>query len=176
MSLDTSTWKPFVFGELIDKIYKAKAHAKVELTVSDERKDGYIPFVSRTENDNGVDCYVLASDLQSTEAGNAIAIGDTTSTISYQPKAFGTGDHMIVIRAPWLNEYTGLFIVALLQKERFRYSYGRAYLMNLIKSTTIWLPIKQDKTPNWSWVENYIKSLRYKNITTKINGKKNVPW
>ena len=84
MNLDTSTWKPFVFGDLIDKIYKAKAHAKVELTISDDRKEGYIPFVSRTENDNGVDCYVLASDLQAIEEGNAIAIGDTTSTISYQ--------------------------------------------------------------------------------------------
>ena len=82
MNLDTSTWKPFAFGDLIDKIYKAKAHAKVELTISDDKKEGYIPFVSRTDNDNGVDCYVLASDLQAIEQGNAIAIGDTTSTLS----------------------------------------------------------------------------------------------
>ena len=167
MNLDTSTWQPFVLGTLIDKIYKAKAHSKVELTISTERKDGYIPFVSRTENDNGVDCYVLKSDLQSTEKGNALAIGDTTSTISYQPKEFGTGDHMIVIRASWLNEYTGLFIVAMLQKERFRYSYGRAFLMNLIKNTTIWLPINDDATPDWLWIENYIKSLHHKPIKTK---------
>ena len=173
MNLDTSTWKPFAFGDLIDKIYKAKAHAKVELTISDDKKEGYIPFVSRTDNNNGVDCYVLASDLQAIEQGNAIAIGDTTSTISYQPKAFGTGDHIIVIRAPWLNEYTGLFIVALLQKERFRYSYGRAYLMNLIKSTNIWLPVLQDNTPNWLWVEAYIKTLHHKPITTKISNKHN---
>lgn len=174
MNLDTSLWKPFVFGKLIDEIYKAKAHAKVELTISNEIRNGYVPFVSRTENDNGVDCYAVVSDLQCTEQGNAIVIGDTTSTISYQPKVFGTGDHMIVIRASWLNEYTGLFIVALLQKERFRYSYGRAFLMDLIKSTTILLPVKQDNTPDWLWVENYIKSLRYKNITTKIQRQKNV--
>lgn len=167
MNLDTKSWKPFVFGNLIDEIYKAKAHAKVELTISNKMKDGYVPFVSRTENDNCVDCYALISDLQCTEEGNAIVVGDTTSTISYQPKTFCTGDHIIVIRASWLNEYTGLFIVGLLQKERFRYSYGRAFLMNLIKSTTIWLPTNQDETPDWLWVKNYIKSLHYKPITTQ---------
>ena len=174
MNLDTSSWKPFIFGTLIDDIYKAKAHAKIELTVSNERKDSYVPFVSRTENDNGVDCYAWVNDLQCIEEGNAIVIGDTTSTISYQAKAFGTGDHMIVIRASWLNEYTGLFIVALLQKERFRYSYGRAFLMNLIKNTTLLLPTTQDGNPDWVWMENYIKSLRHKPITTKVVNNNNI--
>ena len=167
MNLDTSAWKPFVFGQLIDEIYKAKAHAKVELTISNQKKDNYIPFVSRTENNNGVDCYVLKSDLISIEEGNAIVIGDTTSTISYQPIAFGTGDHMIVIRASWLNRYTGLFIVSMLQKERFRYSYGRAFLMNLIKDTTILLPTNEEGNPDWIWMENYIKSLHHKPVSTK---------
>ena len=167
MNLDTSAWKPFAFGKLIDKIYKAKAHAKVDLTVSDVKRDGYVPFVSRTENDNGVDCYVLERDLQCTENGNAIVIGDTTSTISYQPNIFGTGDHIIIIRASWLNCYTGLFIVGLLQKERFRYSYGRAFLMDLIKNTTILLPVSNNGAPDWEWIERYIKSLHHKPISTK---------
>ncbi len=167
MKIDVSTWKPFIFEKLIDEIYKAKAHSKIELAVSDEKKDGYIPFVSRTENDNGVDCYVLESDLHNIERGNAIVIGDTTSTISYQPNTFGTGDHIIVIRAPWLNCYTGLFMVAILQKERFRYSYGRAFLINLIKSTSILLPVNNQGDPDWLWIENYIKSLHHKTITTK---------
>lgn len=184
MNLDIESWKPFAFGNLIDEIYKAKAHAKVELAISNEMKGEYVPFVSRTENDNCVDCYAFVSDLQCTEEGNAIVIGDTTSTISYQPKVFGTGDHIIVIRASWLNEYTGLFIVGLLQKERFRYSYGRAFLINLIKTTIIWLPIQRtadgvpciDEThkfspegyiPDWEWMENYIKSLNHKPIKTK---------
>lgn len=167
MNLDVNTWKPFAFGDLINEIYKAKAHAKIDLVVSDVLKDGYVPFVSRTENDNGVDCYVLESDLQYIETGNAIVIGDTTSTISYQAQSFATGDHMIIIRAEWLNYYTALFIVSLLQKERFRYSYGRAFLIELIKSTIIWLPVGRDHKPDWHWVEKYIKLLRYKKVTTK---------
>ena len=167
MKFDTSDWQPFNFEEIIDKIYKAKAYAKIELTISTDKKRGFLPFVSRTDTNNSVDCYVLSSDLDKIEDGNAITIGDTTSTISYQPEAFVTGDHIIVIRADWLNEYTGMFIVSLLQRERFRYSYGRAYLKDSIKKTRLLLPITSSNKPNWKWMETFIKSLNHKRLTTK---------
>lgn len=167
MNLNLISWKYFKLGELITEIYKAKAHAKVELTTSTNKKDGYIPFVTRTEENNSVDCYVLKNDLQQIEDGNAIVIGDTTATISYQPEAFGTGDHIIVLRADWINPFTSLFIISILKRERFRYSYGRAFLINLIINTTILLPVNKDNLPDWKWIEKYICSLKYKRITTK---------
>lgn len=168
MNLDDRKWIPFIFGDLIAEIYKAKAHAKIDLTTSTNKVNGYIPFVSRTETNNSVDCYVLESDVQDIESGNAITVGDTTSTIAYQSDRFVTGDHIIVIRAPWLNQYTGMFIITLLQRERFRYSYGRAYLMKSINATTLYLPSMESGTPDWVWMENYIKSLRYKKLTTNV--------
>lgn len=167
MKLNTDTWKDFRFGDLLSDIYKAKAHAKIELTTSDNKKEDYIPFVTRTEENNSVDCYALKSDLQHIEEGNAIVIGDTTSTISYQPEPFGTGDHIIVLRADWINSFTALFIISVLKEERFRYSYGRAFLMNLIKDTRIFLPIDKKGYPDWGWIEKFIQSLKSKNITTK---------
>lgn len=166
MNLNTYAWKVFRFGDLLSNIYKAKAHTKVELTTSNNKKEGYIPFVTRTEENNSVDCYVLKSDLQQIESGNAIVIGDTTSTISYQPEPFGTGDHIIVLRADWMNPSTALFIISILKKERFRYSYGRAFLMNLIINTSILLPVDCNDNPDWNWIENYTCSLRFKKITT----------
>lgn len=169
MNLETGNWKPFEFGLLIDKIYKAKANTKTDLTTSANKTDGYIPFVSRTEANNNIDCYVPETEIQNIEKGNAITIGDTTSTIAYQPKPFATGDHIVVIRADWLNQYTGLFIIGLLQKERFRYSYGRAYLINYIRATQLKLPATKDGKPDWIWMEEYIKSLRYKPVSTNIS-------
>ncbi len=169
MKLDTPSWKRIVFGTIIDEPYKAYSHAKIELDTSNDWKSGYIPFVTRTENNNGVDCYVPREELQETELGNAIVIGDTTATISYQKNEFGTGDHIVIIRSNWLNEYTGQFIVTLLQRERFRYSYGRAYLIKAIKSTELLLPVTESGEPDWVWIERYIKSLHHKVITTKNN-------
>lgn len=168
MKLNTPSWKRIVFGTIIDEPYKAYAHAKIELDTSSDWKIGYVPFVSRTEGNNGVDCYVPREELQEIERGNAIVIGDTTATISYQKNEFGTGDHIVVVRSNWLNEYTGQFIVTLLQRERFRYSYGRAYLIKAIKSTELLLPVTELGKPDWEWIENYIKSLHHKPLTTKI--------
>lgn len=160
--ISSKDWIKFRLGKLIEKkdIYKSKAHAKVELEISETMKPGYIHFVSRTETNNGIDCYVPRNDFSKIESGNAITIGDTTATIHYQSESFVTGDHMIVMRASWLNKYTGMFIVSLLRREQFRYSYGRAYLMDSILNTKILLPSKNNQ-PDWQYIENYIKSLPY---------------
>lgn len=161
LSIDTAKWNWFKLGSLIDEIYKADAHSKTDLYgVSDSPKDDYVPFVTRTEENNAVDCYVDAKEVK-VEKGNALVIGDTTSTVSYQSKPFSTGDHIVVIRASWLNEITGLFLVALLQRERFRYSYGRAFVMDSIKDTSIKLPATSTGEPDWEWMESYMKSLPY---------------
>ena len=179
ISFDYKKWESFSFGRLIteENIYKAKAYSKTELVTSNVWKEGFIHFVSRTEENNSIDCYAMKSDFSDIEEGNAITVGDTTSTIAYQSEPFVNGDHIIVIRADWLNKYTGMFIVSLLRKERYRYSYGRAYLMDSIKNTKLHLPVKkrdgkpiiddshtfsdEGYLPDWEWMETYIKSLPY---------------
>lgn len=174
MNLDMSSWKSFLFGELIDEIYKAEPHSKVLLNVRDRPYGNDVPFVTRTESANSVDCYVSSSDVE-TELGNALVVGDTTSTISYQPDAFSTGDHIVVIRANWLNVWTGMFIVTLLRKERFRYSYGRAFRIPAIKEVQLLLPANEDETPDWQWVEQYVKSLKSKPLSTNNDIKHILP-
>lgn len=158
--IHTQKWESFRFEDLISSISKAKAHTKEDVNECKSYYKQAIPYVSRTEPNNSVDFYAENDDLEGIEKGNAIVIGDTTATISYQEKPFISGDHIVVIRADWLNKYTGLFIVSILRKEQFRYSYGRAYTVDLIKNTQIKLPTK-NKKPDWEFMENYIKSLPY---------------
>ena len=69
---------------------------------------------------------------------------------------------MVVVRADsWLNKYTGMYIVAILNNERYKYSYGRAFLMDRIENTLVKLPSAADGKPDWQFMENYIKSLPY---------------
>ncbi len=169
MSLDMSNWKEFRFGDLISNIYKAKAINKDDLTVATD-SDNAIRYITRTGENNG--CELLADvrdvDKKTVERGNAISIGDTTATCFYQEEDFITGDHMVVVRADsWLNPYTALYIVAILTNEQYKYSYGRAYLMDRIKDTIMKLPVGLDGNPNWHFMEKYIKSLHHKPLTTK---------
>lgn len=162
--LNINDWKEFLLEDIFDEIYKSEAYVKSDLTTFDSNRIDRIPFISRTDKNNGYDCYVSLVDISVKENGSAIIIGDTTSTIYYQEKDFITGDHIVVCRAKWINKYTALFIKSLIEKERYKYSYGRAFKMDLIKKTKINLPainINGEFVPDWDFMESYIKSLPY---------------
>lgn len=178
-TIDIDEWEEFRFGKLISDIYKSKSINKDDLTEANSEFNS-IRYITRTGDNNG--CELLA-DLATVpkeyiQARNAITIGDTTATCFYQDEEFITGDHMVVVRADWLTKPLGLYIITLLNREQYKYSYGRAFLMDRIKNTVIKLPILRnvdgtpmmDNTkryspkgyePDWEWIHNYIKSLPY---------------
>lgn len=129
-----------------------------------------IRYITRTGDNNGCELWADRNSINPSlvEKANAISIGDTTATCFYQDEEFITGDHMVVVRADsWLNRYTALYVVAVLNYEQYRYSYGRAFLMDRIKDTLMKLPVNEDDEPDWKFMEDYIKSLRHKPLTTK---------
>ena len=183
MNLNVDEWKEFRFGDLIDKPYKAKAFNKDDLEIA--VKEG-LRYITRTGVNNGCEMIVNASEIPQkyVEKGNAISIGDTTATCFYQDEDFITGDHMVIVRAKWLNRSNGLFVVGMLQNEQYKYSYGRAFLIDRIQETMMKLPIQHnpDRTPyidtnhtysedgyvpDWQFMEDYMKSLHHKPLTTK---------
>lgn len=185
MSLDINNWEEFVFGKLICSITKAKALNKDDLQIATNTKTG-IRYITRTGENNGCEFLAELSSVDSNfiQEGNAITIGDTTATCFYQAEKFITGDHMVVVRADWLDEILSLYVVTILNKEQYKYSYGRAFLMDRIKSTLIRLPLlhNEDGTiyidaskkysdigyvPDFDMMRQYIKSLHYKPLTTK---------
>lgn len=178
LKLNKDRWQEFEFGRLIKSIYKAHAYTKDDLTEQNVKLDSTLRYITRTAEDNGCELIVKNEAISYVEEGNAITIGDTTATCFYQEEKFVTGDHMIVVRANWLNTYTGLFIVTLLNNEQYRYSYGRAFLMDRLKETVLKLPICRNNDglpiideakrfsdegfiPDWQFMEDYIKSLPY---------------
>lgn len=139
--LDVDNWEEFKVSDLFNEIYKAKAHTKEEVVEVDKG----IHFVSRTDCNNGVDITVdKDTRYEGLEEANCITIGDTTATVFYQNEKFIAGDHMVVLRADWLNIKRGLFFRTLFAQEGIRYCYGRAYRMDLLKDTLLKLPIKRD--------------------------------
>lgn len=178
-------WKEFYIGDLFPKIYKATAYNKEELTICKSKTANSIRYVTRTDENNACECLVLNEGLPVVEEANAITIGDTTANCYYQAKPFITGDHMVVLRSDWLNEKRGLFVISLIKQEKYKYSYGRAFLKGKIAQTLIPLPIEKKKgvpvidescqysekgyIPDWNYIEEFISSLHYQPITTKVS-------
>ena len=172
-------WQEFRFGNLISSINKSKALNKDDLIETNNKKHS-IRYITRTGENNGCELLVDISTVDKTyiQDKNAISIGDTTATCFYQDEDFITGDHMVIVRAEWLNKPLGLYVTSILNKEQYKYSYGRAFLMDRIKDTIIKLPIvrnsdklpvideskrysEQGYLPDWQWMEKYMKSLPY---------------
>ena len=167
LSLSDREWERKKIIDFCDIPYKATAYNAIELQPCSADTPEAIPYITRTEENNGCKFYVQLSDeITDVEDANAITIGDTTATINYQKTRFICGDHMVILRSPHFNKYIGLFIVSLLNKERFRYNYGRAFNKDIIANTELLLPVVPNTdTPDWQFMEEYIKSLPYsKNI------------
>ncbi len=165
LQLNTKEWKWFRIGDYFDKPYKATAYNAIELITCPKANKDSIAYITRTDANNGCKDYVINEGFTDIESGNAITIGDTTATIYYQENDFICGDHMVVLRSSLLNKYVGLFITSLLNKERFRYNYGRAFNKGILSDTKLKLPAtknaKGEYEPDWQWMEDYIKGLPY---------------
>ncbi len=165
LQIKSATWKWFRIGDWFFKPYKATAYNAIDLTICKKENKNAIPYITRTDENNGRKDYVLNENFDDIEYGNAITIGDTTATIYYQENDFICGDHIVILRSIHLNKYVAMFVTSLLDKERFRYNYGRAFNKKIIENTKLKLPAiqnaKGEYEPDWLFMEEYIKSLPF---------------
>ena len=64
-----------------------------------------------------------------------------------------------------MNKYIAIFLVTLINKEQYRYSYGRKCSQIKLRNSKIKLPVTPSGEPDWKFMEDYIKSLPFsKNI------------
>lgn len=165
MSMNSRKWDWFMLGKIIGDIHNGKPYNASDLVVSDT--DDYVAYVTRTDQNNGISMYVQNDDYIGKEKAGAITIGDTTATAFYQSVDFITGPHVVVLRADWFNVYTALFIITLLNLEKYRYPvFGRAFTKDLIQETMLYLPVDKAGNPDYSFMEEYIKGCNFScNIT-----------
>ncbi len=127
-------------------------------------KGDEISYVGAKKEDNGF-MYKVVRDKNYVTKGNCIVfIGDGQGSVgysTYQEKDFIGSTTLSMGRNDNLNKYNALFIITLLDKERFKYSFGRKWNGEKLKNTKIKLPVDKDGNPDWQFMEDYIKSLPY---------------
>jgi restriction endonuclease S subunit len=171
MELETQDWKEFRIGDLFD--IQGTATTKID-TLAEEYGIGEHPYITTQATNNGTAGYYNYY----TENGNVlVADSAVVGYVSYQPKCFSASDHVEKLMPKFdMNKYNALFLVTILNCENCRYSYGRKFNQTNIKQTIIKLPAKSvtNETgksiyePDWQFMEDYIKSLRYKLPETQI--------
>lgn len=81
----------------------------------------------------------------------------------YQDRPFTCSHDVnpLYLRNHTLNKYIAMFLCAIIEKDRYRWTYGRKWRPARMPSSIIKLPVKSDGTPDWDFMENYIKSLPF---------------
>lgn len=162
--LNYKQWKYFSMPKLFPQLQKCKCSSATELL-----NDGFdIAYIGAKKNENGVMRYVQYEPDLETDGNCIVFIGDGQGSVGYclyQPKNFIGSTTLIAGYNDYLNVYTALFLVTVLDLERYRYSFGRKYNKNAIEKSKIKLPVDANGNPDWQFMEYYIKSLPYsKNI------------
>jgi hypothetical protein len=127
-------------------------------------KGNEISYIGAKKENNGF-MYAVLRDEKFVTKGNCIVfIGDGQGSVgysTYQEKDFIGSTTLSMGRNANLNKYNALFIITLLDKERFKYSFGRKWNGEKLKNTKIKLPTDALGNPDWQFMEDYIKSLPY---------------
>lgn len=198
MNLNTEKWKLFDYIKIFD-IKKGFYNKKPESSGT-----GSIPFLGATDSNNGVTEYYTYEEIESSTRtgegknevidrklfpGNAVCVTNNGSVgyAYYQSKPFTCSHDVnpLYLRGRQFNEYTGIFIAAVIMYDRYRWGYGRKWRPERMKKSQLKLPVLRDASgnpvidsskqyseegfiPDWLWMENYIKSLHHKPISTKV--------
>ncbi len=131
---------------------------------------GEIAYISSTKDDNGVDNYVMPPDNMKIYQ-NALTLNNSGSVgyCFYHSYKFVASDHCTVLllknKKIVLNNNIAIFLKSLLEKMKYKYSFGREINNERINKEIINLPAKQnlkgEYEPDWQFMEDYIKSLPY---------------
>ncbi|GHV19942.1 hypothetical protein FACS189494_02710 [Spirochaetia bacterium] len=149
-----TNWESYLLSDL----FKIKGTKTTTLLELEEYGKGNYPYVTTQAANNGTEKLYNYY----TEAGGVLTIDSAIlGYCSYQPINFSASDHVEKLVPNFvMNKYIAFFLVAILNKERYRYNYGRKCCQSRMKTISIKLPSKNNK-PDFEYMENYIKSLPY---------------
>lgn len=168
--LSDMTWKEFFLTELFPTIQRGKRLKKAD------QIEGDMPYVSSTAMNNGVDNYVSNENkVRIYEKCLTIANSGSVGASFYHDYKFVASDHVTHLKNIEFNRYIYLFISGLTNRLSEKYNFNREINDPRISREKIVLPVSDDESPDFEYMEQYIKNLmiskykKYKNLFSTIN-------
>ena len=168
MRLDDREYAEFKVSDL----FEVKYGVNLELNACDEcNRDvvNSVNFVARTAENNGVSSRVITIDGVVPQKAGLISVAGGGSVLStfLQPEPFYSGRDLYTLEAKDnISDEAKMFVITVIEQNKYRYSYGRQANKTL-PDLQLMLPITKELRPDWKFMENYIKSLHHKPLTTK---------
>jgi len=121
---------------------------------------GMTPYVGATNQNNGTISYLKKYDNLITKGNCMVFVcdGEGSMGYSYYKNEDFIGTTTIKVgRNRYLNKFNGLFISTVADTVRGKYNFGYKRNELRLKNETLSLPINKEGSPNWKFMEDYIK-------------------
>lgn len=156
LQLTDREWQEFVLGELFEITSTSSSIDKKRLTGT----IGDNPYITRSENNNGIDSFIDHQSSYKMDEANVITIGLDTQTVFYQSAPFYTGQNIQIVRHSQLNKYNALFVIRAIRVLVQKFSWGSyGATLTRLRRGKVFLPVKADGTPDWAFMEAYMKQV-----------------
>jgi len=153
--LDTSTWEEFNYVD----IFHIEGGNDYSSTRANDNT-GANNFIGSSEFNNGVTC---TTSLPTTKLAGTITVAKDGSVGSafYQTKPYSVNGHVTVltVKERSINSNIGNFLTTIIELEKKKYSFGRAWGQARMRKSTIKLPITATGNIDWDFMENYMKEI-----------------
>ena len=167
--MNIKNWKKFRMSEIFVSFERGKVHSQNILPMGND-----CFYVGAKKKQCGV-MSRCGYDEELISKGNCmifICNGEgSVGYCNYMDRNFMASGDLILAYGGFLNAYIAMFIETLLDLERPKYSFGRKYGKH-VKNTFIPLPIDDNETPDWQWIENYVKET----LIPKLPKKSRLVW
>ena len=126
------------------------------------QEDGDIAYISSTKFNNGVDNYIAPPSYMKVYK-NCITIANSGSVgyAFYHDYEFVASDHVTVLwlKDRELNKKIAMYLITLLKALKENYFFNREMSDKRIQKDYIKLPINDDESIAWDYIESYIDSM-----------------
>jgi hypothetical protein len=157
--LSINKWKEFDFNVVFD-------FKRGKRLVTLDQTDGEIAYISSTKTNNGIDNYISPPDYM-TIYNNVMTINNSGSVgyVFFHSYDFVCSDHCTVIsikdKSIVLNSFIAIFLKPIIESVKPKYNFAREISDARLNKEKISLPVDSKGKPDWTYMENYIKSLPY---------------
>ena len=164
IKIDTNNWEKFKVGELFETVNDNGKQVPTGANVpSLELKSGTVPRISVTGVNNGVVGYYDSTHKNYKVYNNFITVNFLGNAFYQENNAsLDMKVHCLKLKNKELNKYLALFLVTIINKLTASYSYANQLSSTSITQLQLPLPITSEGTPDFDYMENYMKNLTEK--------------
>lgn len=166
--LEDKTWRSNLLPEIFESIERGKRHKKGDHT------EGTVPYVSSTEENNGVDAFIeRVNGNRCFKDCISLANSGSVGVAFYEPFKYVASDHVTSLCREEATKTQNIFLAASIMKQRTNFDFNREINNSRVKKIQIMLPVDNDGTPDYDFMESYVSEkwggliMRYKSFLKK---------